>query len=132
MFFCYNFISFIQNAVKKEELSDSDIEAVITAGAIVGDSIQENLQISISEIFGSRMSEYESSGPSETPIEVFSRVLLRSIGKQAINDPDRAVSVPDIGDYQMPVVIRTNIYMTSMLPGYFQVYKNITEHYRMD
>jgi hypothetical protein len=131
VFFCYNFILFTDHAVRQKELSESDTEAIITAGATVSNTIQSSLQISISEIFRSRMSEYNDD-PSRNPVEVFSRVLLRSIGKQAINDPDRAASPLDIVDYQMPVVIRTTTYMTSMLPAYWQTYKNIVEHYSMD
>jgi hypothetical protein len=55
-------------------------------------------------------------------------VLLRSIGKQAITDPDRRL---DLSLGYTPIVARTMIHMTSM-PAYFEVYKNIIEHYPMD
>ena len=77
------------------------------------------------------MGEYESRDASRNPVEVFSRVVLRSIGKKAINDADRPISLT-MSDFQMPVVIRTNIYMTAMLPAYFKMYKNIVKHYPMD
>jgi hypothetical protein len=131
IFFWYNFHCFIQRATEQKELSGSDIEALSTAGLFIGDTIQSNLQIYSAEVFGSRLREYEGRDASEIPAEVFLRVLLRSIGKQTINDPDHAVS-PLGSDYQTPVMIRTAIYTKAMLPAYFQTYKNILEHYRMD
>jgi hypothetical protein len=125
------FYTFIKQFIDDNELRASDGEAIGTAGVIISDIIQSNLQISIPEFFRSRMGEYESRDESQNPVEVFSSVVVRSIGKQAINDPDRAISLT-MGDFEMPVMIRTAIFMKAMLPSYVKVYKNIVEHYPMD
>jgi hypothetical protein len=125
------FYTFIQEFIEGNKLSVSDGEALSTAGLVINDIIQSNLQISIPELFRSRMEEYESRDESRNPVEVFSKVVLRSIGKQAINDPDRAIPLT-IGDFEMPVMIRTAIFMKAMIPGYMKMYKNIVEHYPMD
>jgi hypothetical protein len=52
---------------------------------------------------------------------VFSRVALRSIGKQAINEPNRRLNLLKAG--YMPIIMLTTIHMTSMLSAYFTIYK---------
>src|SRR6266851_3472185 len=129
IFFWYNFFLFVRHAVIKKELTQSDNQAVSVACTTIVHTIQEATQWNMPEIFSARTDEYQDRDNSENPIEVFSRVLLRSIGKQAITDPDRRL---DLSLGYVPIVTRTMIHMTSMLPAYFEVYKNIIEHYPMD
>lgn len=131
MFFWYNFFNFVRYAVEKNELTEADIEAVSTAGTTIGHVIQETTQWPITEILRSRMDEYEHHDKTETPTEVFSRVALRSIGKQAINEPDRVLNPLNSLGY-MPIILQTMIHMTAMLPGYFETYKNIVKHCPID
>ena len=131
IFFWYNFFLFVRHAVKKKELTQADVQAVSTAGTTVGHVIQETTQWPITEILGARMDEYEHCDATENPTEVFSRVVLRSIGKQAIDDTDRHLDPLNSLDY-MPIIMQTTIHMTAKLPAYFEVYKNIVHHYPMD
>jgi Arc/MetJ family transcription regulator len=129
IFFWYNFFLFVREAVKRDELTQTDNQALSTAGTTVGHVVQETTGWPITDILRSRMDEYEKRDSTENPIEVFSRVVLRSIGKQTINEPDRRLPLSLEGT---PVVVRTMIYMTAKLPAYFRIYKNIVEHYPMD
>lgn len=131
MFFWYNFFIFARHAVTKRELNEADIQAVSTAGTTIGHVIQETTQWSISEILRARIDEYEHRDSSENPTEVFSRIVLRSTGKQAIHDPDCRLGPLNSLDHT-PIVMRTMIYITAMLPKYFEVYRNIVSHYPMD
>src|SRR6516165_7225497 len=92
IFFWYNFLCLIREDVKQNKLSSSDLEALPTVGLMILDTIQSNFQASIAEVFRSRIKEYESQDSSEKSNEIFSRALLRSIGKQVIDDSDHAVS----------------------------------------
>lgn len=131
MFFWYNFFLFVRRAARKKQLTKADNQAVSDAATTIGYVIQETTQWSVAEILGARMNEYEHRDTTENPTEVFSRVVLRSIGKQAINDPDRRID--SLGDLDhMPIVMHTTIHMIAKLPAYFDVYKNIIEHYQMD
>ena len=131
IFFWYNFFLFMRHAVRNKQLTQADNQAVSAAGTTMGHVIQEATQWRIAEILGARTNEYEHRDTTENPTEVFSRVVLRSIGKQAINDPDRRLDPLRDFDH-MPIVMWTMIYMTAKLPAYFEVYKNIIEHYPMD
>jgi hypothetical protein len=121
----------VRHAVKKKSLSQADNQAVSAAGTTVGHVIQETTEWPIVEILSARINEYEHRDTTENPTEVFSRVVLRSIGKQAINDPDRRLDPLSGLDY-MPIVMTTMIHVTAKLPVYFEVYKNIIQHYPMD
>ncbi len=129
MFFLYNFFLFVRDAVKKKELTHADNRAVADAGTTICHVIQETTRWSIPEILGARMDEYEDRDASRNPIEAFSGVLLRSIGKQSITDPDRPNSM---NLAETSIVARTMAHMAAKLPAYIEVYKNIVEHYPMD
>lgn len=131
MFFWYNFYLFVRHAVRKEELIEPDIQAVSAAGATIGHVIQETTQRPITEILSSRLDEYEYRATTENPVEVFYRVLLRSVGKKAIDDQDRCLN-PLNGLDDMPMIMRTMIHVTAMLPAYWKIYKNIVQNYPMD
>ena len=130
IFFWYNFLCLIREDVKQNKLSSSDLEALPTVGLMILDTIQSNFQASIAEVFRSRIKEYEGQDSSENSSEIFSRVLLRSIGKQVIDDPDHAISTAS--DYQTNLMLETAICMKAMIPGYFEKYKHLVEHYPMD
>jgi hypothetical protein len=129
MFFWYHFFLFVRDAVKKNELTQADNQAVATAGTTIVHVIQETTQWPTTEIFVARMNEYEHRDTSQNPIEGFSGVLLRSIGKQSINDPD---SLDPLSLDDTPIVAQTMAHMIAKLPAYIEVYKNIVEHYEMD
>ena len=116
IFFWYNFFLFMRHAVRNMRLTQADKQAVPAAGTTVGHVIQETTQWPIAEILGARMNEYEHRDTTEDPTEVFSRVVLRSIGKQAINDPDRRLDPLSDFDH-MPIVMWTMIHMTAKLPA---------------
>ena len=130
IFFWYNFLCLIREDVKQNKLSSADLEALPTVGLMILDTIQANFQASIAEVFRSRIKEYEGQDSSEKSNEIFSRVLLRSIGKQVIDDPDHAISTAS--DYQTNLMLETAICMKAMIPGYFEKYKHVVEHYPMD
>jgi hypothetical protein len=130
IFFWYNFLSLIREDVKQNKLSSSDREALPTVGLMILDTIQSNFQASIADVFRSRIKEYEGRDASENPSEIFSRVLLRSMGKQVIDDPDHAIST--LSDDQTTVKLQTAAFMKEMIPGYFEKYKHLVEHYSMD
>lgn len=139
IFFWYNFYlfvrhavrKFVRHAVRKKELIEADIQAVSAAGTTIGHVIQETTQWPVTEILSTRLDEYEYRATTENPIEVFSRVLLRSIGKKAIDDPDRCLN-PLNGLDDMPIIMRAMIHVTAMLPAYWEIYKNIVQNYPMD
>lgn len=131
MFFWYNFFLFVRYAVTKNELTEADNQALSAAGIAVGQVIHETTGWRITEMFKSRMGEYEHRDKAENPAEVFARVVLRSIGKQAINEPDRLLDPSNSRDYT-PIIMRTMIYMTTKLPVYFELYKSIVREYPMD
>ena len=130
MFFWYNFFIFVRHAVKNKELADADKEAVATVGTTIGHVIQETTGWSIGEIFRSRMNEYDERSSTELPAEVFSRVLLRSVGKQTIEDPDRRLDPLSLDI--TPTVMEIMIHMTAWLPAYSETYKNAVHNYPMD
>lgn len=126
MFYLCNFYLFLRPAVRKEKLTEADVESMSVVATTIGHVIQETTQWPIVEILGSRMDEYFEA--RENPTEVFSQVILRSIGKKSINDPDRLD--PNLND--MLISMRTIIHVTAMLPGYFEIYKKVVQHYPMD
>jgi hypothetical protein len=130
IFFWYNFLCLIREDVRQNKLSSSDREALPTVGLMILDTIQSNFQASIADVFRSRIKEYEGRDASENPSEIFLRVLVRSVGKQAIDDPDHAVSIASVD--QTAVKLQATALVKEMIPIYFEKYKHIVEHYPMD
>jgi hypothetical protein len=72
----------------------------------------------------SRIDKYHHHDATENPTVVFSRVVLRSIGKQAINEPNRRLNLLK-ADY-MPIIMLNDSYDIDAL-GIFQ---NVQKKYR--
>ena len=103
---------------------------MLTAGTTVAHIVEETTGWSIREIISSRLEEY-SGHKGENPTEIFGRVLLRSIGKQAIDDPDRNLDPLSGFDY-FPAVMNTMIHMIAWLPAHCEIYQNVVDNYSMD
>jgi hypothetical protein len=71
----------------------------------------------------SRIDKYHHHDATENPTVVFSRVVLRSIGKQAINEPNRRLNLIK-ADY-MPIIMLNDSYDIDAL-GIFQNVQKIS------
>jgi hypothetical protein len=65
------------------------------------------------------------------------RVLLRSLEKRTIDDPDRRLDpLPSLSLSKLmsdgAVAASIMIYITAMLPAFFKTYKNVVHNYPMD
>ena len=120
----------IRHAARKNELGEDDIQAVSDAGTSIMHVIQETTRWPIADLLNSRWDEYDDRNSTRNPIEAFSGVLLHSMGKKSIHDPDHRTLPPDISD--TPLIIRTMIHLTSHIPAYLEMYKNIVAAASMD
>jgi len=128
-FFWFNFSRFIVHAIREGALTEADQDALMTAGKILCSMIEIWTRRSASNIFASRLLEYEESEQFENPIETFVRILLRSIGKRSFDEPDQPLPL-DLA--ATAVSSSVMIYMTAMLPKHLNLYKHIVQNYPMD
>jgi hypothetical protein len=131
IFFWYNFFIMVGHAVRKHELSKADTQAVSTALASIVHFIQEYTQWPVTDFMDSRTSEYQNRDSSQNPTDIFLGVLLRSRGKKSIRDPD-ARSFTNLNFSDTPLIARTMIHLTTFLPTYFDVYKDLVAKAPMD
>jgi hypothetical protein len=132
-FFWFNFSIFIRHAVRNGTLIEADKEALITAGMILCTIIQATTRRAVSELFSSRLTEYGEGQRRENPSESFVRVLLRSVEKRAVDDPDRRLDpFIDLPMATTGLSMATMAYMAAMLPLHFDVYKDVTHDCPMD
>jgi hypothetical protein len=128
IFFWYSFSLHVVHMKQQQQLTKADIEAVGSAGAVMMRAVKETTGWPIVGIFDARTDEYEHRNKTQNSTEVFCRVILRSLGKQAITDPYCHVDL----ESSLKVCLRTMIHMTARLPGYFKWYKTIVQHYPLD
>jgi hypothetical protein len=129
IFYCHQICSFIDDAIENNELIEDDREALWAAGFMIRYMINEQTGWSMEEIFPSRVKEYRECSSTALSVEALVRVLLRSIGKQAIHDPDR-LNLPSITD--VPVKLHTMVHMKAWLPAYYEVYRRVADTCPMD
>jgi hypothetical protein len=130
IFLFYNFHAFINHSVKKNELLEADLEASVPVGPSIRHTIQETTGWPLAEILSSRFSEYNRCTYSNEPVvDAFSVLVMRSIGKRAIHDPDR---LPDFRNVNPQVMMWTMAYMAAHLPAYFELYKDLVDNFPMD
>jgi len=132
LFILHRFMYLVCDAVKKGELVEADKDACVEASEVMCLIIQATTNCAIREIYSSRLNEYSDRPGKENPIESFVRVLLRSVGKQRIGDPDRRLDSPPLTFDQPLMMASTNLYMAAMLPKFFEVYSNVVHNYPMD
>jgi hypothetical protein len=125
IFFWYTFSMHVVHK-KQQHLTEADGKAVANAGAVLMRAVGDTTGWSIVEIFDERTNEYRNK--TENSTEIFCRVMLRSLGKQAINDPYRHVDL----ESSLRICAWTIIHMTAWLPTYFKWYENIVQHYPLD
>ena len=130
IFFWYSIFLFVSRAVNADELEEADLEATKNASGSIGHIIRETTGWPITSIFASRIDEYGKRASNETPTDVFSRILLRSIGKRTIDEPDHHLDPLNLDS--TPVVMFTMTHVTAWLPGYCKIYENVVHHYPMD
>jgi hypothetical protein len=130
LFFWYSFFTFMRREVATGELTVADQIAVDDGGTTVCHIIQEATGWSIKEVFIARIKEYGEEDTARC-VDVFANVLLRSIGKQEIGDPDSHVDGLKLGD-NLAIPMITMIHVTALLPGYLKVYQNIIRAFPMD
>jgi hypothetical protein len=128
-FFWFNFSRFIVHATREGTLTEADQDALMTAGKILCSMIEMWTRRSASNIFASRLREYEESEQFENPVETFVRILLRSIGKRSFDEQDQPLPL-DLA--ATAVSSSAMIYMTAILPEHLNLYKHIVQNYPMD
>jgi hypothetical protein len=130
IFLVYNLDRLIELSVEKNELTDADLEAAVVVGPCIRHIIQEMTGWHLTEALSSRFGEYARCTYTNEPVvDAFCGVLLRSIGKRAIHEPDRRL---DFRSNNAPLMLWTTTYMAAHLAAYRDFYKNVVEHYPMD
>jgi hypothetical protein len=129
IFFQYALSQFIVRSIEKKELTQADLDASVISGTTVGHIIQETTGWPIKDTLMFRLKEYRVYSLSEPAANVFASVLVRSIGKRAIHEPDRPI---DFRRNDTPLRMYTMAYITAHFPAYCEVYKNAVDHYPMD
>src|SRR5262249_45512018 len=85
IFFWHSFSLHVVHMKQQQQLTEADKEAVSSAGAVMMRAVKETTGWPIVGVFDARTDEYEHRNKTESSTEVFCRVILRSLGKQAIN-----------------------------------------------
>jgi hypothetical protein len=128
MFFWQSFICHVVQKKQQQQLTETDFQAVSDAAALMMLIIEHQTPWSMFDIFHARNCEYITK--ADNSIKIFCRVILRSLGKQAINDPDRPL---DLGkDDHMSIWAWTMTYMKQKLPEYFELYEHTVQRFPMD
>jgi hypothetical protein len=123
-FFWYALASSIAGGIEHGTFSELDKEASVCAGTILCQIIQATTHWPIAESFASRLQNYRHAGPGKLDHSFF-EVLLRSVGKRKINEPDQDVDprakYSDVSDITM--------HMVAMLPSHLELYRDATENF---
>jgi hypothetical protein len=124
IFFWYCFMRYVARKKQQQQLTQVDGQAWSDVAAFMVPVIDQTTQWPIEEFLDARMNEYKNS---DKFVPVFCRVVLRSLGKQAINDPDRSLDLEK--EDNMSIWGWTAFYMVEKLPP---LYKTMIERYPMD
>lgn len=122
-FFWYALASSIAGGIQHETFSETDKEASVFAGTILCQIIQATTRWPIAESFASRLEKYRNTGPGNLEHSFF-EVLLRSVGKRKIDEPDRDVDL--LAEH--PGVSDIIVHMAAMLPSHLDLYRDAAEN----
>jgi len=124
IFFWFALASSITSGTENGAFSELDKDASVCAGTVLCQIIQVTAQRPIAERFGARLEKYMKTEPGDLN-QAFFEILLRSVGKLTIDEPDRGADL--FANHSG--VSDITAHMTAMLPTYLRLYCEIIEKY---
>jgi len=122
-FFWYALASSIASGIQHGKFSEVDREASVFAGTILCQIIQATTQWPIAESFAARLENYRNTAPGNLEHSFF-EILLRSVGKRKIDEPDRDVDLLAEHAGVSDIIV----HMAAMLPSHLELYRGAAEN----